>query len=93
MVLCTDHYELLPLRSLSLSPSPTSFLVRAPFADIIQHSVQRGPSPFYPRRPIVFHYIPFYLLPFLLPGYSRVAPPLGAKLRQFLERERERERD
>lgn len=54
--------------SLSLPPPPpTSFLVRAP--DIIQHSAQRGPSPFYPRRPIVFHYIPFYPLP----GYSRVA--------------------
>lgn len=47
--------------SLSLPPPPpTSFLVRAP--DIIQHSAQRGPSPFYPRRPIVFHYIPFYPL-------------------------------
>lgn len=58
----------------SFAPSLSS----APFADIIQHTVQRGPSPFYPRRLIVFHYIPFIYSSWLL--VAPHSPVIGTTL-------------
>lgn len=53
-------------------------LSSAPFVDIIQHTVQRGPSPFYPRRLIVFHYIPFIYSSWLL--VAPHSPVIGTTL-------------